>query len=101
MGWKFSSSCHIDSSFSERNLPIMHTSSKKGPRMIIVGPQYTDPRSAVRSTEVFPAASGLSRGSNNCLIHAASLIWVHEDRVRGAATAEMCRAMQRSYMVFQ
>lgn len=29
MGWKFSSSCHIDSSFSERNLPIMHTSSKR------------------------------------------------------------------------
>lgn len=54
MGWKFSSSCHIDSSFSERNLPIMHTSSEKGPRMIIAGPQYTDPRSAGRTTEVPP-----------------------------------------------
>lgn len=29
MGWKFSSSCHIDSSFSERNLPITRTSSKR------------------------------------------------------------------------
>lgn len=29
MGWKFSSSCHIDSSFSERNLPIMRTSLKR------------------------------------------------------------------------
>lgn len=51
MGWKFSSSCHIGSSFSERNLPIMHTSSERGPRMI-AGLQYTNPRSAVRSTEV-------------------------------------------------
>lgn len=81
MGWKFSSSCHIDSSFSERNLPIMHTSSKKGPKMIIVDPQCTDPRSAARSTKVLPAAAGLSRGCHNCMIHGVLIISLHEQKV--------------------
>lgn len=46
-----------------------HLIEKKGPRIIIVGPQYTDPRSAARSAEVSPAASGLSEGFQNSSIN--------------------------------
>lgn len=35
--------------------------------MIIEGSQYTDPRSALRSTQVLPAASGLSGGGQTLL----------------------------------
>lgn len=35
--------------------------------MIIEGSQYTDPRSAMRSTQVLPAASGLSGGGQTRL----------------------------------
>lgn len=35
--------------------------------MIIEGSQYTDPRSAMRSTQVLPAASGLSGGGQTLL----------------------------------
>lgn len=71
MGWKFSSSCHIDSSFSvkKKTLPLCSPHRKKGPRIITAGPQHTDPRSAARSAEVSPAASGLSEGFQNSSIN--------------------------------
>lgn len=70
MGWKFSSSCHIDSSFSvKKTSPLCAPHRKKGSRIIIAGPQHTDPRSAARSAEVSPAASGLSEGFQNSSIN--------------------------------
>lgn len=70
MDWKFSSSCHIDSSFSvKKTSPLCAPHRKKGLRIIIAGPQHTDPRSAARSAEVSPAASGLSEGFQNSSIN--------------------------------
>lgn len=57
--------------WSEKKKPrhYAHLIEKKGPRIIIAGSQYTDPRSAARSAEVSPAASGLSEGFRNSSIN--------------------------------
>lgn len=45
----------------------------QGSRSIIAGPQYTNPRSAARSAEVSPSASGLSEGFQNSSINSPGI----------------------------
>lgn len=53
--------------------------------MITAGPQYTEPRSGVRSTQVLRAASGLSGGCHNCLIHGVLILLLHGQRTQDAS----------------
>lgn len=77
MAWKFSSSCHIDSSFSERNLPIMHTSSKralgwssKAHSTLIPGLLWGQRRSSLQHLDSL-------EGAKHCLIHGMLIMSHH------------------------
>lgn len=92
MGWKFSSSCHIDSSFSERNLPIMHTSSKRAlgwslraHSTLIPGLLWGQRRSSLQHLDSL-------EGAKHCLIHGMLIMSGHTLSVR-------CTQMHHHYEV--